>query len=194
MLEGTFHDSSGSFPVGTYVRNPIGSSHSPWVEADGCTIFVKLRHMDTSDKHCQQQTSFEQQPTCQAAVKLDVVHQLYENTTTGEKVHYIQLKPGSSLPISLQHEHGEEIFVIAGSVSVVGMHESVIADDENYSEECHSRWSWIRYPPGTYVTDSQKQKQKQSKIRAGASGCTFLYKSGHLKWAAQNLPQPKACE
>ena len=42
VLKGTFKDQLGSFPEGTYVRNPIGSQHEPWVDEDGCTIMVKL--------------------------------------------------------------------------------------------------------------------------------------------------------
>src|SRR5689334_2682612 len=41
VLEGVFSDEKGDYPVGTYVRNPIGSTHRPHSEG-GCTIFVKL--------------------------------------------------------------------------------------------------------------------------------------------------------
>lgn len=41
VLEGTFSDEQGDYPAGTYVRNPVGSSHTPFSK-DGCTIFVKL--------------------------------------------------------------------------------------------------------------------------------------------------------
>src|SRR5689334_9641906 len=44
VLEGTFSDEHGHYPVGTYVRNPPGSSHAPFSDP-GCTIFVKLRQM-----------------------------------------------------------------------------------------------------------------------------------------------------
>jgi anti-sigma factor ChrR (cupin superfamily) len=42
VLKGTFKDQHGEFPAGTYVRNPIGTEHAPWVDDDGCTIMVKL--------------------------------------------------------------------------------------------------------------------------------------------------------
>jgi anti-sigma factor ChrR (cupin superfamily) len=45
VLSGTFHDEHGTYPVGTYVRNPIGSQHAPWVQDDGCVILVKLLQM-----------------------------------------------------------------------------------------------------------------------------------------------------
>ncbi|MFB1024512.1 MAG: cupin domain-containing protein, partial [Octadecabacter sp.] len=49
VLEGTFNDEHGSYPKGTYVRNPIGTSHSPFVGDDGCTILVKLHQFQPDD-------------------------------------------------------------------------------------------------------------------------------------------------
>jgi anti-sigma factor ChrR (cupin superfamily) len=49
VLEGTFSDEQGDYPAGTYLRNPVGSSHAPFSEA-GCTILVKLQKMHPSDQ------------------------------------------------------------------------------------------------------------------------------------------------
>lgn len=49
VLEGTFQDETGDFPVGTYVRNPPGTAHAP-KSADGCTIFVKLWQFRRGDR------------------------------------------------------------------------------------------------------------------------------------------------
>ena len=49
MLEGVFSDETGDFPAGAYVRNPIGTSHTPHTD-DGCTIFVKLHQFDKDDR------------------------------------------------------------------------------------------------------------------------------------------------
>jgi hypothetical protein len=50
VLEGTFKDQFGEYSAGSYVRNPIGSAHAPWVDDDGCTIMVKLLQMaDTGE-------------------------------------------------------------------------------------------------------------------------------------------------
>ena len=38
VLAGTFSDDHGDYPAGTYVRNPVGSTHKPFSK-DGCTIF-----------------------------------------------------------------------------------------------------------------------------------------------------------
>lgn len=50
VLEGEFGDEHGSFPVGTYVRNPIGTAHTPRVGEQGCLIFVKLCQFDQGDQ------------------------------------------------------------------------------------------------------------------------------------------------
>jgi anti-sigma factor ChrR (cupin superfamily) len=49
VLTGTFADEHGSYPAGTYLRNPAGSSHQPYTD-DGCELFVKLRHLDLQDQ------------------------------------------------------------------------------------------------------------------------------------------------
>lgn len=48
VLDGIFSDESGDYGPGTYVRNPIGTRHSPF-SVDGCTIFVKLRQFAAQD-------------------------------------------------------------------------------------------------------------------------------------------------
>jgi anti-sigma factor ChrR (cupin superfamily) len=44
VLDGTFEDDRGQYPVGTWLRNPAGSEHTPFTE-QGCTIFVKTGHL-----------------------------------------------------------------------------------------------------------------------------------------------------
>lgn len=44
VLEGLFQDEQGSYPAGTWLRNPPGSAHRPWSE-EGCTIWVKTGHL-----------------------------------------------------------------------------------------------------------------------------------------------------
>ncbi len=41
VLDGVFSDESGDYPVGTYIRNPPGSMHSPFSDS-GCELLVKL--------------------------------------------------------------------------------------------------------------------------------------------------------
>jgi len=48
VLEGVFSDEYGDYPAGTYIRNPPGSSHSPFTK-NGCTLFVKLDQFNKDD-------------------------------------------------------------------------------------------------------------------------------------------------
>ena len=48
VLDGSFCDDSGTHGPGTYLHNPPGSSHAPF-SVDGCTLFVKLRHLQPQD-------------------------------------------------------------------------------------------------------------------------------------------------
>lgn len=44
VLKGTFQDQFGDYPVGTWIRNPHLSRHTPFSEK-GCTILVKVGHL-----------------------------------------------------------------------------------------------------------------------------------------------------
>jgi anti-sigma factor ChrR (cupin superfamily) len=44
VLEGTFQDEHGHYPVGTWIRSPHMSSHQPYSDS-GCLIFVKVGHL-----------------------------------------------------------------------------------------------------------------------------------------------------
>lgn len=47
VLTGTFEDDRGSYPAGTWLRNPPWSAHSPFSRR-GCRILVKVGHLDPS--------------------------------------------------------------------------------------------------------------------------------------------------
>lgn len=44
VLDGVFEDEFGSYPQGTWLRNPAGSVHTPFSRS-GCTIYVKTGHL-----------------------------------------------------------------------------------------------------------------------------------------------------
>jgi len=44
VIEGVFQDEHGTYPAGSWLRNPPGSVHRPWSEP-GCTIWVKTGHL-----------------------------------------------------------------------------------------------------------------------------------------------------
>lgn len=103
VVEGTFCDDSGAFPVGTYVRNPIGSSHAP-SSPDGCTIFVKLCQMSSEESG---QTVVE--PRNGEGTRVE----LY--TDEREIVDLLRLEPGESLAVD-----GAELLLLDGRIDVAG--------------------------------------------------------------------------
>ncbi len=48
VLEGTFHDETGSYPTGTWLRNAPYSKHTPYTQEDGALIYVKTGHLPIS--------------------------------------------------------------------------------------------------------------------------------------------------
>ena len=48
VLDGVFSDETGDYPAGTYIRNPPGSSHSPFSK-QGCDLLVKLDQFGDDD-------------------------------------------------------------------------------------------------------------------------------------------------
>ena len=123
VLDGIFSDETGDYPAGTYIMNPPGSGHAPF-SAQGCTLFVKLRHLG------QDQVEREIVDTSKAP--------WYQGLVPGLAVMpLMQQGSGSSLvkwaPQTFfnPHKHygGEEIFVVDG-----------IFEDEHG-----------RYPAGTWI-------------------------------------------
>jgi len=150
VLEGTFSDDAGDCGPGTYVRNPVGSAHTPFTR-DGCVIFVKLCQMDAVDQ------DFVRIDTAQATgwrpgpadgLALLPLHQF-----GGERVALVRWRPGTRYGL---HEHmgGEEILVIDGTLG-----------DEHGS---YPPGTWLRMPPGSQHNPYSDQ------------GCTIYLKTGHL--------------
>ena len=44
VLSGVFADEHGTYPAGTWIRNPAGSKHTPFSD-EGCVIYVKTGHL-----------------------------------------------------------------------------------------------------------------------------------------------------
>ena len=127
VLEGTFSDESGDFPAGSYVRNPIGTSHKPHTK-DGCTILVKLHQFAEDD------TAHFSIDTKTAPFRPGMVEGLSVlplHTATNENVALVRWASGTRFTPH-QHWGGEEIFVLEG-----------VFEDE------HGRYpagSWLRSP------------------------------------------------
>ena len=108
VLKGTFSDEFGDYPMGSYIRNPPGSRHSPFTR-EGCKLFVKLEQFHPED-------------TAQVVVRPDdhqwkkgignlVVLSLHEFQTQHTALVYW---PKNEKFQPHQHWGGEEILVISG--------------------------------------------------------------------------------
>lgn len=133
VLEGIFSDEHGDFGPGSYVRNPVNSSHTPFSK-DGCTILVKLRQMDPKD---QQQvyistTEGNWQPGDVPGLEIMPLHK-YET----EQVAMMKLATSTTLPGN-KDMGGEEIFVLEGALK----------DNEG----SYPKGTWLRHPPGHIST------------------------------------------
>ena len=110
VLEGVFSDEHGDYPAGTYVRNPIGSKHTPHSK-DGCTIFVKLHQFDAADTE-QKVISTKDEAFLPGQVPGLSVLPLHSHGT--ESAALVRWEPGTKF---LPHQHwgGEEILVLEGT-------------------------------------------------------------------------------
>lgn len=129
VLAGTFSDNDGDFPVGSYVRNPPGSSHAPHTD-DGCTILVKLRQMPDDEKqtvHVDTRVAT-YEPAGAAGYERQMLFASSYETVTAER-----LQPGVSL--DAQDQGGEEIFVLEGTLS--------------YGGTLYKQGAWVRRPAGS---------------------------------------------
>lgn len=128
VLEGVFSDEHQNYSKGSYVRNPIGTSHTPKIGKEGATIFVKLHQFDQDDKE-QKMTDTQNSPWQQGLVDGLTVMPLHE--FKGEHVALVKWAPHTQFQVH-KHWGGEEIFVLEGTF---------------YDE--HGRYpkgSWLRSP------------------------------------------------
>ena len=138
VLEGTFSDNNGNYEAGSYLRNPAGTSHSPFSK-EGCTIFVKLQQFQASDpKQLHIQTKHQTWlPGLVPGLSVMPLH---------EHIHeHVALVKWEADTLFQSHCHigGEEIFVLEG-----------IFEDEfgNYP-----KGTWLRNPPNSFHTSFTKQ-------------------------------------
>lgn len=164
VLEGRFLDEYGVFPAGTYVRNPVDSKHSPWVEEDGCTIMVKLLQMAETPSELKEPLyiDLEKEKASRGKhVDFGTRIDLYMNTFTGEHVEMYWILPGKIFPADEKIKKGEELFVVDGSLQHDGTE--------------YTTWGWLRFPPSDGNDTSNR-----SQLKAGAAGCQVYRKTGHL--------------
>jgi len=167
VLGGVFSDKiQGDYPVGCYVRHPVGSTHQPW-STPGCILFVKLRQMfdprenlvkiDTLDSKLWQDVK--ENPGRK-------ILPLFQNKITGERVWMEEWTPGLLLPWIIP-QGGEEFFVIRGEFS---------DEDGRYDSE-----TWVRNP---ISRGGEKLLRQVPQKLNSADRVTIYFKSGHLAMEA----------
>ena len=130
VLDGVFSDEKGDYPTGTYVRNPVGSTHTPFSK-EGSTILVKLWQMSPEDQE-QKVINTVTHPWHPGLVEGLQVMPLHTRST--ENVALVKWQPGT---VFQRHSHfgGEEIYVIEG-----------VFEDE---QGTYPQGTWIRNPHGS---------------------------------------------
>ena len=131
-----------TFPVGSYIRNPPTSSHTPGSEI-GCTILVKLWQFDPTDrKHVRIDTSKLTFTPLDSDRKGVETMELFADK--GENVRLERWAPGASVELDLKG--GGEFFVLEGCFNEGG--------------DQLERESWLRLPANGYL-----------RATAGGDGC-----------------------
>ncbi len=150
VLDGVFQDEHGDFPVGSYIRNPPTSRHTPGSEP-GCTIFVKLWQFDPADRTGVRidttDTAFAAVPGRAGVEAIDLF---------ADQVETVRLErwaPNAAIDLDLPK--GGEFLVLEGAFEEAG---------ERFESQ-----SWLRLAVGARLTAT-----------AGADGCKVWLKTGHL--------------
>lgn len=150
VLDGVFSDEHGDYPAGTYLRNPPGTSHTPFSK-DGCTILVKLWQFAAGDT--EQLTIDTNQSTWRPGLVPGLsVLPLHEHD--GISTALVRWAPHTQFQ-SHMHPGGEEILVLQG-----------LFRDE-YGE----------YPVGSWLRNPRWSKHTPY---TGAEGALIYVKVGHL--------------
>ncbi|MBX2799550.1 MAG: cupin domain-containing protein [Myxococcales bacterium] len=150
VLEGTFQDEHGDYPVGSYVRNPPTSEHTPRSEP-GCVIFVKLWQFDPDDRH---------------PVSLRLQDLSYASHADHSGVSCATLHEDAREMVEVQRWSAgtRASFDVPGGAEVLVLQGSLKADGDPLRVH-----SWMRLPAGTSWSGE-----------AGADGATLWVKTGHL--------------
>lgn len=152
VLEGVFQDEHGDFPVGSYVRNPPTSSHTPGSEP-GCVIFVKLWQYDLDDR-------------TPVMIDMNKMGSVREADRTGvsvmplfrderETVQVETWEPNAS--VTIDNPEGAELLVLEGGFQESG--------------DILRKHSWLRLPKGHKLV-----------AMAQGEGATVWIKTRHLRY------------
>lgn len=150
VLDGIFQDEHGDYPVGSYIRNPPQSSHTPSSKS-GCVIFVKLWQFAPDDRtHVRLNISAITPLKDSGMLGVSVIPL---HTDKFEHVSVYRCMPGAHF--ELNADEGAEVFVLEGSVLDGG--------------DQLRKHSWLRLPTASKLHAT-----------AGEDGATVWVKQNHL--------------
>lgn len=164
VLDGVWRDDYGAFPKYSYVRNYIGSGHTPSIGEEGCTILVKLRQMSHNSNDEPEHKAWESwtPENSPGIAKQDLYASSLERTS-------VQLWPAnSSIDITIP-KNGAEIFVVDGKFS------SHLGD--------HDEWSWCRVPNDT-------EGEIKFSVKTGSEPAYVWTKEAHLASDEVGMAKP----
>ena len=108
VLQGTFSDEHGDFAAGSYLRNPPGSSHTPF-SRQGCVLLVKLEQIAADDSaQVRIDTARSEWLPGQGNLQVMPLHDF-----AGEHIALVKWPAGERFQ---RHRHfgGEEVYVLSG--------------------------------------------------------------------------------
>jgi len=151
VLEGVFSDEHGDYRAGTYVRNPVGTAHTPHVGEEGCVIFVKLQQFDVDD---QESRAIDTRNTAWQPGRVPGLEVMGLHEYGTENVALVKWAPNTRFTAHT-HWGGEEIFVLDG----------VFRDE------------FGAYPAGSWIRSPHRSMHAPF---TGDEGALIYVKVGHL--------------
>ena len=147
VLDGVFQDESGDFPIGSYVRNPPQSSHTPRSD-NGCIIFVKLWQFQPENRtHVRlQMNKMSAIPSQTVGVSITP---LYQDKHEEVSVYYFE--PNTKMSLSVPE--GAEVLVLAGELQA--------------QNDLLQKHSWMRLPLGDTLTVTAKSNGAKVWLKTG---------------------------
>lgn len=154
VLEGVFADEHGRYAAGSYLRNPIGTGHTPQIGAEGALILVKLHQFDHNDilQLAVPAHRLPWQPDRRAGISYKMLHTYAQERVSLERWEASVTLSYPPLP------GGLEVFVLEGT----------LYDGATQ----YPKGSWCRYPLGA-----------APQLSAGDTGVQLYLKRGHLSAA-----------
>ncbi|MBA6296366.1 cupin domain-containing protein [Colwellia sp. MB02u-9] len=147
VLDGVFQDESGDFPIGSYVRNPPQSSHTPRSD-NGCIIFVKLWQFQPEDRTHVRLRIDKMSAIPSQTVGVSITP-LYQDKHEEVSVYYFE--PNTKMSLSVPE--GAEVLVLAGELQA--------------QNDLLQKHSWMRLPLGDTLTVTAKSNGAKVWLKTG---------------------------